>query len=107
MRRVRGAVIGIVVSAVTLVATPSASWADAICWDGSYSFSFGSGTCSHHGGVQEWIFPATTVPFPFVRFQPPPERSWWDKNKTGLELIGLVTVVLVSVSSKGQKKPNG
>ena len=25
-----------------------------ICMDGSFSFSSGSGTCSHHGGVKRW-----------------------------------------------------
>ena len=30
--------------------------ASAHCWDGSYSFStHRSGTCSHHGGVGEWL----------------------------------------------------
>ena len=27
----------------------------ARCEDGSYSFSVGQGTCSHHGGVAEWL----------------------------------------------------
>ncbi|KAB2817074.1 DUF3761 domain-containing protein [Phaeocystidibacter marisrubri] len=27
----------------------------AICKDGTYSKSTGSGTCSHHGGVRVWL----------------------------------------------------
>ena len=33
----------------------SYSYAGAICWDGWISKSSGSGTCSSHGGVREWI----------------------------------------------------
>ena len=30
--------------------------ATAVCGDGTYSFSMHrSGTCSHHGGVAEWL----------------------------------------------------
>ena len=30
--------------------------ATAECWDGTYSFSLNhNGTCSHHGGVREWL----------------------------------------------------
>ena len=53
------------VVAVTVLATPSASAAQAtsaprgataLCRDGSYSFSqHRSGTCSHHGGVAMWL----------------------------------------------------
>jgi len=31
------------------------SYADAICMDGWRSYSSGSGTCSHHGGVRTWL----------------------------------------------------
>ena len=31
------------------------SFADAICMDGWRSYSSGSGTCSHHGGVRTWL----------------------------------------------------
>lgn len=32
------------------------SGATAKCWDGTWSFSQSHrGTCSHHGGVQEWL----------------------------------------------------
>jgi hypothetical protein len=31
------------------------SYADAICRDGTRSFSSGSGTCSWHGGVYKWL----------------------------------------------------
>ena len=27
----------------------------AICGDGTYSYSSGRGTCSHHGGVAQWL----------------------------------------------------
>ena len=29
--------------------------ATAMCWDGSYSTSTGSGTCSHHGGIYTYL----------------------------------------------------
>jgi hypothetical protein len=36
--------------------------ATAVCRDGSYSFSqHHSGTCSHHGGVQQWLTGAATT----------------------------------------------
>lgn len=37
---------------------PSApAGASAICGDGTYSFSqHRQGTCSHHGGVEEWLY---------------------------------------------------
>ena len=28
----------------------------ARCWDGTYSYSTGRGTCSHHDGVAEWLY---------------------------------------------------
>jgi hypothetical protein len=31
------------------------SFAGAICMDGWRSYSSGSGTCSHHGGVRTWL----------------------------------------------------
>jgi len=38
------------------VPTPPLSGVTAICNDGTYSYSkHRSGTCSHHGGVREWI----------------------------------------------------
>lgn len=27
----------------------------ALCGDGTYSYSSGRGTCSHHGGVEQWL----------------------------------------------------
>ena len=40
------------------VAPPGAT---ALCVDGTYSFSqTRSGTCSHHGGVAQWLTPSTT-----------------------------------------------
>ncbi len=40
----------------------SAVKADAICQDGWYSSSEGSGTCSHHGGVSQWIDNSPVIP---------------------------------------------
>lgn len=54
--------------AISLFVTPSQSKADAVCQDGWYSQSEGSGTCSHHGGVSYWItddfdnYPVLTFP---------------------------------------------
>ena len=28
----------------------------AICRDGTRSYSTGRGTCSHHGGVSQWLY---------------------------------------------------
>jgi len=28
----------------------------AVCWDGTISSSTGRGTCSHHGGVKNWLY---------------------------------------------------
>ena len=46
------------VAMVSLFGTPifvSTASAAAICNDGTYSPSSGSGTCSHHGGVRIWL----------------------------------------------------
>lgn len=37
-------------------APPSGRRIGAICRDGSHSNATGSGACSHHGGVREWIY---------------------------------------------------
>lgn len=37
------------------VADVSSPRRGAICWDGWVSSSTGRGTCSHHGGVREWL----------------------------------------------------
>jgi hypothetical protein len=52
--------------AAGVLAAPSAirdapPGATALCKDGTYSFSqTRSGTCSHHGGVAQWLTPSTT-----------------------------------------------
>ncbi len=38
-----------------LISVSSNAYADAICKDGSRSESSGSGTCSWHGGVLDWL----------------------------------------------------
>ena len=40
----------------------SLAWGDAVCNDGSYSYSSGSGTCSWHGGVAYWVQPPPPPP---------------------------------------------
>ena len=51
--------------------TSSSVKADAICQDGWYSSSEGSGTCSHHGGVSQWIDNSPVIP----DFSPTPAYS--------------------------------
>lgn len=48
----------ILVIALSLLISPvftQKASAAAICNDGTYSSSSGSGTCSHHGGVRTWL----------------------------------------------------
>jgi Protein of unknown function (DUF3761) len=60
--------LGLTVVAALGVATAGAvgsppPGATAVCRDGSYSFSqTHSGTCSHHGGVAEWLDAASSAP---------------------------------------------
>jgi hypothetical protein len=62
------------------LAAPTASrdappGATALCKDGTYSFSqTRSGTCSHHGGVAQWLTPSTT-PVPTTTTTPPPPTT--------------------------------
>lgn len=42
--------------------------ADAICNDGTYSYSWGSGTCSWHGGVNHWVTPKSTEEIRLEKF---------------------------------------
>lgn len=66
-------------SGVTLLALgfPAVAQADAICGDGTYSESSGSGTCSWHDGVARWVpedYNGTTTyqpPTSNYRYQPP------------------------------------
>jgi hypothetical protein len=54
----RGACLGAVVLACAGAATAGTPppGATALCRDGTYSFSrHHSGTCSHHGGVRQWL----------------------------------------------------
>jgi len=43
--------LGILVGAVAIVGNTHAALATATCNDGTQSSSYGSGTCSYHGGV--------------------------------------------------------
>jgi hypothetical protein len=54
--RVASWALGVVVL-VAFSATPSGYYqrTGAICEDGTYSAATGSGACSWHGGVQEWL----------------------------------------------------
>lgn len=42
--------------ALTLVGCGGGTRIGAVCRDGWQSSSTGSGTCSHHGGVEYWIY---------------------------------------------------
>ena len=45
----------LVLVTILLLVNPTQLKADAVCQDGWYSQSSGSGTCSHHGGVSYWV----------------------------------------------------
>lgn len=47
--------VGLLLSLALFLSSYKTASADAICNDGTYSYSSGSGTCSHHGGVDYWI----------------------------------------------------
>ena len=49
-----------------LVLVSSYSYADAICMDGWWSKSKGSGTCSWHGGVKRWLPDGTITLWQFL-----------------------------------------
>lgn len=55
---------------------------ETICQDGWHSYSLGSGTCSHHGGVKIWAGGSLRT----GEFQP----EWWDKEKSKLYILGPV-----------------
>ena len=59
--------LGIV--ATFLFLNPTQLKADAVCQDGWYSHSSGSGTCSHHGGVSYWVTGEVTN-YPVLTFAP-------------------------------------
>ena len=42
---------------IALLLITTQVFADAICNDGTTSTGNGSGTCSHHGGVYQWLPP--------------------------------------------------
>ena len=61
-------------------ARPRSSTPTAECNDGSYSYSeHASGTCSDHGGVEQWLGAAQPVPPPVDNPVPPPHqpRYFW------------------------------
>lgn len=109
------------VALLPLTAHPAA--ADAICRDGTYSYSEGRGTCSWHGGVDHWIYnevqpdprryyqppaeitpaPATPVPAPTLN-EPVPTYSasqhsedfgpsWWERNRGTIFLLLVLGVM--------------
>ncbi len=49
---------------IALIFIIAEAHADAVCRDGWYSRSSGSGTCSHHGGVAYWVDPYPVAPPP-------------------------------------------
>jgi Protein of unknown function (DUF3761) len=70
---VRGVLVGVAVAAALLLVGGSAAGgavppgATARCADGTYSFSkHRSGTCSHHGGVAQWLASRATVAPPDI-----------------------------------------
>jgi Protein of unknown function (DUF3761) len=65
-RRVLLAVLGAALAVPTVATSDSAPpGATARCRDGTYSYSqHHQGTCSHHGGVAEWLDTGTTITAP-------------------------------------------
>jgi hypothetical protein len=55
MTRLMVLVLLVVMVAMLAIGTASPASAAALCYDGTYSSSSGSGTCSHHGGVYWWL----------------------------------------------------
>ncbi len=49
-----------------MITMPKGHRIGAVCWDGSMSYSTGSGTCSHHGGVREWLYSESQLPLSFL-----------------------------------------
>lgn len=72
---------------------PSApAGATARCGDGTYSFSQSrSGTCSHHGGVAQWLSPSPrpSIPLPFV----PPTAPTGGDDYVALAISPLTSIV--------------
>jgi len=59
---VMGAALGVGGFAASAAVKDAPPGATALCNDGTYSFSqHHSGTCSHHGGVAEWLDGSTTA----------------------------------------------
>jgi hypothetical protein len=54
---VRRGTAAVLVALVTVPVAMAPAQADAVCRDGWYSSSSGSGTCSWHGGVDYWVNP--------------------------------------------------
>ncbi len=99
-----------VVAATTGIAAAQAR-TGAICMDGWRSYSTGSGTCSHHGGVDYWLYddgpaqsplapaipsgPSNNLPLPgntltavTVPQSEDPEWLTWAKEHSGLLWVG-------------------
>ena len=41
--------------AMVLLSGPHPAAADAVCMDNTHSSADGTGACSHHGGVRQWL----------------------------------------------------
>lgn len=56
-KRAQNSVVLAIILAIALSAcTPSGPRIGAICRDGWRSQATGSGACSHHGGVDHWLY---------------------------------------------------
>ena len=105
-------VLGLTFALGALTATTAS--ADAQCMDGTFSAGDGSGTCSFHGGVLQWLPngavntpvgqptilpPAGFQPSPFL---PPkkPKEPWVKKNWWVLAIGAFVVGVILNESQK-------
>lgn len=70
------------------IAAGAISWAgpataDAVCRDGTYSYSSGQGTCSWHGGVDYWV----------TNGKPQRADAVPEEESEDADLVGFVAVV--------------
>ncbi|MCH7964904.1 MAG: DUF3761 domain-containing protein [Bacteroidetes bacterium] len=54
----------------------------AICYDGWHSYSTGRGTCSHHGGVKEWLYKDIKVGMHYSN-----QESFFDLSKISFAIL--------------------
>lgn len=57
-RRCLEVVLAVALTVSLVACGPSGSRTGAICRDGWVSQATGSGACSHHGGVDHWVYSA-------------------------------------------------